>query len=458
MKPMDESTLALESKNVVIVGLGRTAVALARLLRARGARPFITESRGEADLAALPDMLRAEGIEFECGGHTQRAFDDADIVVPSPGVPPTIPPFVQAAKNGAEVLGEMEIASHFINAPMIAITGTNGKTTTTALVHALIEQCGFRSVLVGNNDCPLSEAAMLDSPPDYAVVEVSSYQLETVQTFHPRMAAVLNLSNDHLARHGTMDNYAAVKARIFMNQTERDIAVFNMDDARRAGMRSNIHAHVVPFTQRSSIADGMGIEGEEIHWCGERVGALSDIPLPGRHNRENVLAALCLMRAGDFDWPKALIGLRSFAGVEHRIEYVATVNGVKFYNDSKSTNLDSLRVALESFDQPIILLAGGRGKGSDYAELNALVQANVQRLVVFGEDAETIEAAYGGITPTQRVQTLTEAAEAAARHAQSGDIVLLSPACASFDQFPNFEARGRAFKAWVTQQTEAVST
>lgn len=458
MMPMNENTFSIQNKNVVIVGLGRTAVALARLLRAHGAEPFITESREEHELGALPDTLRADGIAFECGGHTQRAFEKAAIVVPSPGVAPSIPPIAEAKKHGAEVLGEMEIASHFIDAPMIAITGTNGKTTTTALVHALIQQCGFRSVLAGNNDCPLSEAAMMETPPEYAVVEVSSYQLETSESFHPWMATVLNLSNDHLARHGTMEHYAAAKARIFLNQTESDIAVINMDDARCAAMRPGVHARTVPFTQQSPIADGMGIQGDEIHWHGERVAELADIPLPGRHNRENVLAALSFMQAGEFDWPNVLLGLRSFAGVEHRIEYVATVNGVKFYNDSKSTNLDSLRVALESFDQPIILLAGGRGKGSDYSELNALVQANVQRLIVFGEDAENIEAAYTGITRTRRVQTLTEAAEAAARHAQPGDIVLLSPACASFDQFPNFEARGRAFKAWVTQQTEAVST
>lgn len=458
MMTMNENAFSVQNKNVVIVGLGRTAVALARLLRAHGAEPFITESREERELGDLPHTLRADGIAFECGAHTQRAFNEADIVVPSPGVAPNIPPIAEAKTNGAEVMGEMELASHFIDALMIAITGTNGKTTTTALVHALIQQCGYRSVLAGNNDCPLSEAAMMETPPEYAVVEVSSYQLETSKTFHPWMATVLNLSNDHLARHGTMEHYAAVKARIFRNQTESDIAVINMDDARCAAMRSNIHARAIPFTQQSSLADGMGIQGDEIRWRGERVADLADIPLPGRHNRENVLAALSLMRAGEFDWPNVLLGLRSFAGVEHRIEFVATVNGVKFYNDSKSTNLDSLRVALESFDQPVILLAGGRGKGSDYSELNALVQANVRRLVVFGEDAQHIEAAYAGITPTARVQTLTEAAEAAARHAHPGDIVLLSPACASFDQFPNFEARGRAFKAWVTQQTEAVST
>ncbi len=449
--------LDLAGKNVTIVGLGRTAVALAKLLIAKGATPFITESREEHELGDLPQALYANSIPYEAGGHSPKAFDRVDIVVPSPGVPPTIAPIAEAKQRGAEVVGEMEIASQFIGAPMIAVTGTNGKTTTTALLHALIQRCGHRSVLAGNNDLPLSEAALIEPVPDYFVVEVSSYQLETCQTFHPWMAAVLNVSNDHLARHGTMENYAAVKSRIYMNQVESDFAIINMDVLRCAEMRSSIRARVVPYTQESAIDDGLSIHDEHIYWKNDCVAAVTDIPLPGRHNRENVLAALAMMRTGDFDWPSVIDGLRTFRGVEHRIEFVAAIGGVKFYNDSKSTNLDSLRVALESFDDSVILLAGGRGKGSDYTTLSDLVKAKVRCLVAFGEDAEAIEAAFAPVVPAYRVESLTDAAEEALRHARSGDAVLLSPACASFDQFPNFEVRGRVFKDWVTQQAKAVS-
>ncbi len=448
----------LNGKDVTIVGLGRTAVALAKLLVAKGAKPFITESRGDHELGELPKALQAETIPYETGGHTPSAFDRADIVVPSPGVSPAIAPIAHAKERGTEVVGEMEVASRFISAPMIAVTGTNGKTTTTALIHSLIQRCGYRSILAGNNDLPLSEVALIDPAPDYVVVEVSSYQLETCQTFHPWMAAVLNVSNDHLARHGTVENYAAVKSRIFENQNESDIAVVNIDDPRCAKMRSDIRARVIPFTQLSAIEGGLGIQGDHIIWQDEHVADVADIPLPGRHNRENVLAALSMMRAGEFDWPSVIDGLRAFRGVEHRIEYVATISDVRFYNDSKSTNLDSLRVALESFDTPVILLAGGRGKGSDYAEISTLVKNKVRHLIAFGEDAEAIDTAYANVVPTHRADSLTDAADEAMRHAQPGDAVLLSPACASFDQFPNFEARGHAFKAWVTQQAEAVST
>jgi UDP-N-acetylmuramoylalanine--D-glutamate ligase len=278
-----------------------------------------------------------------------------------------------------------------------------------------------------------------------------------VKTFRPWLATVLNLSNDHLARHGTMEHYAAVKARIFMNQTAEDVAIVNLDDPYCKAMGDGLVARVVPFTQASKVDGGMGIEGDRIFWDNEPVADVGDIPLPGRHNRENALAALAMMRAGGFEWAGVLDGLRAFRGVEHRIEFVAEVGGVRYYNDSKSTNLDSLRVALDSFEAPVILLAGGRGKGGDYGELASLVREKVKLLVAYGEDAAAIESAYADVTQVKRAGSLTEAAETARHAAGSGDTVLLSPACASFDQFKNFEARGHAFKTWVAQQAEAVS-
>jgi UDP-N-acetylmuramoylalanine--D-glutamate ligase len=448
----------VQGKKVTVVGLGRTAIALAKLLQAKGANPFVTDNRSEEQLGNLPKALRDAGIPYETNGHTAEAFANAAFVIPSPGVSPNIPPIAEAKANGAQVIGEMEFASTYCTAPIAAVTGTNGKTTTTTLLYELMKACGVNAVLAGNNDVPLSQVALENPNPEAIVLEVSSYQLETTKSFHPQFAVVLNVSNDHLARHGTIENYAAAKARIFANQCGEDVAVINADDPRCAAMAENIKARVVPFSQIEPPENGIGIVNDRILWQREPVASTNDIPLPGRHNRENVLAALAVMRAGAFDWPRAIEGLRAFKGVEHRIEFVQTVHGVHYYNDSKSTNLDSLRVALESFDNPVLLLAGGEGKGADYRELTELVRQKVQALFAYGQDAATIAAAYHDIVPVTQFTTLTEAAEAAAAHAKPGDTVLLSPACASFDQFANFEERGRVFKRWVTQHAGAVTT
>ncbi len=441
--------MELRGKNVVLAGMGRSAVGAAKLLLARGARPFVSDSNDGPSLDAHRTALDALGVAYECGGHTLRRFEEADLVVLSPGVPPAIAPVAQARARGVPVLGELELAWRFCQSRVLAVTGTNGKTTTTELLRAMIAACGRSVALAGNNDTPLSLAVLDAPPPEFIVLEVSSYQLENVETFHPWVAAVLNLTPDHLGRHGTMEEYAAMKARTFARQTRGDAAVVNWDDPRTAAMPVPGGVRRMAFSLTDRIKDGFWADGAIIRHGDEAVAALADNPLPGRHNLANVLAALTMMRAGGFDWEGVLAGLRQFRGVEHRIEHVVTCDGVDYYNDSKSTNVDSLRVALESFDRPVVLIAGGRGKGADYRVLRPLMRRMVKHMVTLGEDAPLLEAAFGDLAPAERAESMAAAVARARAATVPGDVVLLSPGCASFDMYANFEERGRDFKQCV---------
>jgi UDP-N-acetylmuramoylalanine--D-glutamate ligase len=444
----------VHGKKVTVVGMGRTALALVRLLLREGAAPFVTEFSGAESLQPFKQELTAMGVPFETGRHTEAAFAGAAYVIPSPGVPPKLAPIEAALARGAQVIGEIEFASHFCASKTLAVTGTNGKTTTTELLRALVATCGHSVALAGNNDMPLSAAVMENPAPDYIVIEVSSYQLETACTFRPWIGAVLNVTPDHLARHGDMEGYSAVKARLFANQAAGDTAVLNADDARVAAMGVPEGARRKSFSLARRVEDGLWLRGNEICEGDAVVATTADTLLRGRHNYENVCAALTMMRAGGFDWEKTLEGLRQFRGVEHRIELVESREGVDFFNDSKSTNIDSLRVALESFTQPVVLIAGGRGKGADYRVLRDLVRTHVSTLVTIGEDAALLEEAFDGLVDVRRAADMGDAVNLAANAARSGDAVLLSPACASFDMFENFEHRGRVFKECVRKCLE----
>lgn len=439
----------VKGKKVTVIGLGQTAAALVRLLLREGAKPFVTETGDGPKYKSLRAQLEALGVPCETGGHSQEAFDGAALVIPSPGVPPKLDLIRQAQSAGAAVVGEMEYAFQFCRSRLLAVTGTNGKTTTTELLRALVNACGRPVVLAGNNAFPFSAAVMLEPAPEFIVLEVSSYQLETAREFRPWVAAVMNVTPDHLARHGTVDQYAAIKARIYANQTESDAAVINHDDAYVRQMGEGLRARVVPFSQVERVQDGIWTDGNGIFAGNIRVASTSDTRLPGRHNMENVLCALAMMRAGGFDWPCIVQGLRGFGGVEHRIEFVVRHAGADWYNDSKSTNIDSLRVALESFNEPVVLIAGGQGKGSDYRVLRDTVAQRVRRLVTIGEDAEKLESAFGDIVSAERATDMADAVAKAGAAAEPGNVVLLSPACASFDMFDNFEHRGKVFKECV---------
>lgn len=439
----------LHNEKITVVGLGKTALAVVKLLVREGARPFVTEKLPREKVAHYCDELEELGVPYECGGHSREAFDGARLVVPSPGVPPNLAPIREALDKGSEVVGEMELASRYCRCPVLAVTGTNGKTTTTELLKTLVEGAGRSVTLAGNNAHPFSTAVMESTPPEFIILEVSSYQLETAVTFRPRTAAVLNVSPDHLERHGTLEEYAAVKRRLFDRQGEGDGAVVNYDDPFTRAMAPASPVATKAYSVCERLSQGLWVDGETILDGDEAIASTDDVPIRGRHNLSNALAALAMMRLGNFEWDGVLAGLRRFQGVEHRIEYVATVDGADYYNDSKSTNIDSLGVALDSFDGPVVLIAGGRGKGSDYGALREKVRTKVKTVIVFGEDAPAIKKAFSDAAPVHETANLEEAVAEARRTSIAGDVVLLSPACASFDMFENFEERGRAFKARV---------
>ncbi|MBI4557476.1 MAG: UDP-N-acetylmuramoyl-L-alanine--D-glutamate ligase [Candidatus Hydrogenedentes bacterium] len=447
----------LRGKAVAVVGLGRTALALVRLLLREGARPFVTDCAPREKLEIGCRELELLGVPFECGGHTERAFDGASLIIPSPGVPLDLAPIRRAQERGAEVLGEMEYAFRFCRSRILAVTGTNGKTTTTELLRVLIASCGHSVLLAGNNAFPFSAAVQASPAPEFIVLEVSSYQLETVQTFRPWIGVVLNVTPDHLARHGSVANYTGVKARLFESMEAGDTAVLNYDDPLVRDMPAPKAIGKRWFSLETRLSSGLWADGTKIYEGENAVALVADSPLRGRHNLQNVLATLSMIRAGEFDWEKSLAGLRAFRGVEHRIEFVAEIRGTAFYNDSKSTNIDSLKVALESFEVPVILIAGGRGKGADYRVLRDLVRSRVKRLIVIGEDAPKLEAAFGDLVRTARAEDMDEAVRVAFDVAVPNDVVLLSPACASFDMYENFEHRGRVFKAAVARRRKEIS-
>lgn len=404
-------------------------------------------------------FMEASNVPYELGGHTQAAFRDAAFVIPSPGVAPGLEPIQQAAADGATVLSEIELASAHCISPIIAVTGTNGKTTTTELICAIMESCGRSVALAGNNDYPLSAAVLEDPAPDFVVLEVSSYQLELVRTFRPWIGALLNVGSDHLSRHTSLNEYAAVKRRIFANQLVGDHAVCNAED-EKTGPSEVVEGRTVwPFSLQTRQTHGVWLDGDTIRYGDDAIVQRSDAPLIGRHNTENILAALSIARAAGLPWDKVIKGLKGFEGVEHRIERVTTIDEVSYYNDSKSTNVDSLKVALETFggDEdgnsrvPVVLIAGGRKKDSDYSVLIDLVADRVSTLVTLGEAASEFEGIFGGEVSTTRASGMDDAVLKAAAAARRGDVVLLSPGCASFDMFSNFEERGEEFKRQVLQ-------
>ena len=436
--------MELHGKNVTCVGMGETALALVRLLLAKGARPFITDSG--TGKAGIREKLAQLGVPFETGGHSAEAFRRAALIIPSPGVPPGLPPILE---SGAPVMGEMELASRFCRSRVLAVTGTNGKTTATELLHKMVAACGRTVLLAGNNALPFSAAVLAEPPPELIVLEVSSYQLETASTFRPWIGCVLNLTPDHLGRHKTMEGYASVKARLFAQQAAGDTAVVNEADPWTSKMVVPAGVRRLGFHTSSPCKAGLWCDGANIYEANDVVATTQDIPLPGRHNLENALAALTMMRAARLPWNGVIAGLRQFKGVEHRIEHVLCRDGVDYFNDSKSTNVDSLKVALESFTRPIILIAGGRGKGTGYASLRGLVQERVKAMVTLGEDAPRLEGDLADLVPVERASGMRDAVLRAARLAGAGDVVLLSPACASFDMYTDYEERGRDFKACV---------
>jgi len=450
--------MELNGKRVLVVGLGKSGVASALFLKSKGASVTASDTKSGDELRNEIPVLLDHGITVETGGHGDRTFRGQDLIIVSPGVPVDAPPLVQARAQGEPVIGEIELAAEFLPGPIVAITGSNGKTTTTTLAGEIMTAGGLPTLVGGNIGTPAISLVERAERGTVIVLEVSSFQLETIRTFRPKVAVVLNVTPDHLDRHRTFEVYVDAKARIFENQRADDFAVLNADDPTCVTMAARTRAQVFWFSRQKEVEQGAWVRGGAIVFRdgnGQReVLQVSEIPLKGAHNLENVLAAACAGALMGCAPEKIRQAVHDFKAVEHRLEFVATIRGVDYYNDSKATNVDATIKALESFPANIHLILGGKDKGSDYTVLNDLLRQRVKRVYTIGAAAAKIESQIA--FPKNEVvhaETLENAIRKANAVAQPGDVVLLAPACASFDQFKSYEHRGKVFKEMVTALT-----
>ncbi len=445
-------SIELRKKRVLVVGLARTGVATALFCAAHYAVVTATESRVESELADIPAKLREAGVILELGGHTEETFLAQDLIIPSPGVPADNPFLLAARSKGITIWSEIELAYRFLEGKLIGITGSNGKTTTTTMVHHILRSSGVETFLAGNVGTTLISRVEAMTAGTVAVVELSSFQLELIERFRPDIGVFLNLTPDHLDRHKTLEAYGGAKARLFENQTELDAAVLNLDDEP-----SQKYAPKKPqifwFSRKQSVKQGACLRGDDIFIVRgpeeEFVMKCSEIPLPGAHNIENVLAAITASRLAGVAAKSIGEAVRSFQGVEHRLEFVAEIRGVRYYNDSKATNVDATLKALDAFPGRILIILGGKDKGSDYTVLQNSLREKVLLALLIGAAGDKIESQISGSVAIERAATMQRAVDIAAHTAKAGDIVLLAPACASFDQFQNYEHRGQVFKDLV---------
>ena len=449
--------MELRNKNILVVGLARTGVAVARFLVRQGARVTVTDMKGEAELSSWVEKLAGLPVKLELGRHDEQSFREAGLIVVSPGVPLDIRPLQVARDAGRSIVSEVELASRFITAPIAAITGTNGKTTTTTLTGELFMAAGFATFVGGNIGNPLIEAVEPALSGEKAkscervVVELSSFQLEGIERFRPRVAVLLNITEDHLDRYATYQEYIDAKLRIFMNQTAEDFAVLNVDDPLVAACADRLAARVVPTSQRRELPEGMFFKDGVItfRWEGrEEHFPTAGYHLQGVHNIENIMAALATALLMGCDAATCQAAITAFRGLPHRMELVRTVNGVPWYEDSKATNVGSVEKALASFEN-ITLIAGGKDKGGSYAPLAELVRSRVRHMVLIGEAKERIAKELGNLTDTHMAASLEEAVQTAATLTKPGGTVLFSPACSSFDMFRDYEERAETYKALV---------
>jgi UDP-N-acetylmuramoylalanine--D-glutamate ligase len=449
--------MELKNKRVLVVGLGKSGLSAAMFLRARGARVTVSDTRSAVALANdIPALLDA-GIMVESGGHGLLTFRRQDLIVVSPGVPMETPEVKQAKAFGLPVIGELELATRFLQGQVVAITGSNGKTTTTTLLGKIFSDAGLSTLVGGNIGLPVIDLVAKSTPETTSVLEVSSFQLETVEQFHPHIAVVLNITPDHLDRHGSFENYAAAKTRITERQGADDFLVLNAEDKATQMVALKAKAQIYWFSGRRPIKQGAFVYGESIVFVAregaksEPVMPVSEIRLKGSHNVENVLAAVCAARLVGISAETIRSAVADFKAVEHRLELVKSVNGVEFYNDSKATNVDAAMKAVASFGGGIHLILGGKDKDSDYSLMAELLKERVKAVYTIGTAAEKIERQLHGVVKMVQAETMQVAVSEAAKAAVSGDIVLLSPACSSFDQFENYEHRGQVFRQFVNE-------
>lgn len=449
-------------KRVHVIGLGSlgTGRAVARALLARGAKVTVSDCKPAAALQSELAALKDTGAVILTGAGAYRGIEDAELVVPSPGVPLDIPPLLRAREAGAKIVSEIELAYWLAPCPIIAITGTKGKTTTTVLLGAILTDAGLPALVSGNIGKPLIKLAEKAKPETILVAEVSSFQLEATAAFRPRIAVMLNLSPDHLDRHESMDAYRAAKLRIFANQEQSDTAVINKSDPAVWALRDLTRARVLAFSTQEPVAEGADIVEGWLRVLGQPICPASSVRLRGRHNLGNVLAALAAAKAIGAPLDNAGLTLQHFPGIEHRLEVVGSVGGVLFVNDSQATTPLAAIAALEAFDERIVLIAGGRPKVHEFGELADAIARRGVSLIAIGEAAQEIVGAArrAGAPEVAHAASLPEAARMAYRRARPGDVVLLSPACASFDMFENMSQRGRIFKETIARLKQEVTT
>lgn len=445
--------ITIEAKKFLVVGLARSGIACARFLRDRGGAVTATDFRPIDALDEGVKGLKNLGIEIETGGHNTKTFLDSDIIVVSPGVPMSIRPIRAARDDGIDVISEIELAYGFINAPIIAITGTNGKTTTTTLIGEIFKKSGKEIFVGGNIGNPLIEYVRSGREAEYVAAEISSFQLEGISAFRPKVALLLNISPDHLDRYPSYIDYVKAKKGIFLNQREGDIAILNADDRLVLEIGDSLEkVRKIYFSKKRKIEKGVYQRGQSIvsEVLDETHYYSTDLfKIKGSHNVENIMAAIAATEVCGCASEDIKETVNNFEGLAHRLEFVDEVCEVDFYNDSKATNIGAVEKSLESFDQPIILIAGGKDKGTGYDSLKDLVKEKVKTLVVFGEAGEAIYKNLGPLTQPFKAHILRDAVELAFSKASHGDVVLFSPACSSYDMFRDYEERGNAFKGFV---------
>ena len=445
--------MELTGKKVLIIGAARSGIAAAKFLIARGAVVALNDQKTIDKWSGEALALKELGVGLLPGEVPSWLLDQLELLVVSPGVPASIIPIRYAERAGAEVIGEIELAYRFLRGRIIAVTGSNGKTTTTTLIGELLQDAGIAVQVGGNIGKPLISLVENSRDDGWTVVELSSFQLETTREFHAAIALVLNVTPNHMDRYETFNDYAAAKHRIFMNQTEGDVAILNADDETVSSWARGLLARVVRFSVKKELESGMFLRGTELvsRTAEGEVILLrtNEMKLRGLHNVENVMAAVAAGLAAGADPASMRDTVKGFQPVEHRLEFVAEIEGVKFYNDSKATSVDATVKALEAFRQDagkVVLILGGRGKKAPYAPLLSLVREKVRSLVLVGEDAETIALELDGSAPIERAADMRDVVKQAFDCSEPGDVVLLAPACASFDMFESFEHRGRVFK------------
>ena len=443
----------VSGKRISVIGAVRSGIGAAKLIKKLGGVPFVSDSASESKIKSSVSLLKENKIEYETGGHSDKVYK-CDLMIASPGVPSDAPVLIEAKERNIKVISELEFASRFCKGKIVAITGTNGKTTTTSLCGHLFNVCGHKTYTAGNIGLAFSEIATDVKEDEFVALEVSSFQLDLINEFKPDVAMILNITPDHLNRYeNKFENYIGSKFRIFKNQDENDYLILNKDDQTINKNITGYKSKSFYFSLNEDISNGCYLSNDQIifnrDYKPEFSFAINEMQIKGEHNIANAMAVITAAKVFDFDNGKIKEGLRTFKGVEHRLELVREINGVKYVNDSKATNVDSVWYALKSFDEPLFLILGGQDKGNDYDKIKNLVEEKVKKIYAIGSSAEKVFNFFHNIVKVELKVSLEEVISSASKEARSGDVVLLSPACASFDMFDNYEHRGKVFKEAV---------